>query len=86
MLGLTAQNRAAPRPGQPLPPQAFGSSRFLLPVQQVELQLTSILEQLTRDPWPVANDKRPLRCTGVAVSVAVGILEVNDKKGYRDLH
>lgn len=76
MLGLTAQNRAAPRPGQPLPPQAFGPARFLLPVQQVEFQLTGILEQLTRDPWPVASDKRALRCTGVAISVAVGLLEV----------
>ncbi|KAG2147519.1 hypothetical protein DEU56DRAFT_929167 [Suillus clintonianus] len=27
------------------------------------------------DPWPVVNDKRALRCTGVAVSVAVGLLE-----------
>jgi protein transport protein SEC23 len=34
-----------------------------------------MLEQLQRDPWPVANDKRPLRCTGVALSVAVGLLE-----------
>jgi len=75
MLGLTAQNRAAPRPGQPIPSQAFGPARFLLPVQQVEFQLTGVLEQLTRDPWPVASDKRALRCTGVAISVAVGLLE-----------
>ena len=76
MLNLGAQNRAAPRPGQPVPPANMGASRFLLPVSQVEFQLTGILEGLTRDPWPVANDKRPLRCTGVALSVAVGILEV----------
>lgn len=76
MLGLTPQNRAAPRPGQPMPPQTFGAARFLLPVSQCEFQLTGILEQLARDPWPVANDKRPLRCTGNAISVAVGLLEV----------
>ncbi|KAI0298732.1 hypothetical protein B0F90DRAFT_1732042 [Multifurca ochricompacta] len=75
MLGLSSQNRAAPRPGQPMPPQAFGAARFLLPVSQCEFQLTGILESLTRDPWPVASDKRPLRCTGVALSVAVGLLE-----------
>ncbi len=75
MLGLSSTNRAAPRPGQPIP-QAFGAARFLMPVSQCELQLTGILEALGRDPWPVANDKRPLRCTGVAVSVAVGLLEV----------
>ncbi|XP_006463484.1 copii coat protein, partial [Agaricus bisporus var. bisporus H97] len=43
--------------------------------QNLEFQLTGILETLTRDPWPVANDKRALRCTGVALSVAVGLLE-----------
>ncbi len=77
MLGLSAQNRAAPRPGQPMPQQTFGAARFLMPVQQCEFQLTGILESLARDPWPVANDKRSLRCTGVAVSVAVGLLEVS---------
>ena len=51
------------------------AARFLLPVQQCEFQLTSALEQLQKDPWPVANDKRSLRCTGVAISVSVGLLE-----------
>lgn len=50
--------------------------RFLQPVSQCEFQLTSIIEQLQRDPWPVANDRRPIRCTGVAMTVAVGLLEV----------
>jgi len=74
MLGLSTTVRAAPRAGQPV--GTFGAARFLLPAQQVEFQLTGILEALARDPWPVANDKRPLRCTGVAISVAVGLLEV----------
>jgi protein transport protein SEC23 len=76
MLGLSSTARAAPRPGQPLPQQSFGAARFLMPAQQCELQLTGILEGLARDPWPVATDKRALRCTGVAVSVAIGLLEV----------
>ena len=76
MLSLSGTGRAAPRPGQPMP-QGFGASRFLMPVSQCEFQLTGILEQLSRDPWPVANDKRALRCTGVALSVAVGLLEVS---------
>jgi protein transport protein SEC23 len=37
--------------------------------------LTNALEQLQKDPWPVANDKRALRCTGAALSVAVSLLE-----------
>ena len=74
MLGLSPQNRAIPRIGQPIP-QSFGAARFLLPVERCEWQLTNIIEQLARDPWPVANDKRPLRCTGNAINVAVGLLE-----------
>ncbi|KAG8966972.1 GTPase-activating protein S23 [Tulasnella sp. 419] len=77
MLGLVGASRGVPRPGQPQPPTPalYGAARFLLPVSQCEFQLTAILEQLQRDPWPVANDKRSLRCTGVAMSVAVGLLE-----------
>jgi protein transport protein SEC23 len=60
------------------PPAVAGSAaRFLLPVQQCEFQLTNALEQLQKDPWPFANDKRSLRCTGVALSVAVGLLEMS---------
>ena len=79
MLGLSGGSRAAvaPRPGMPPGPQQYGAARFLLPVSQIEFALTTILEGLKRDPWPVANDKRPLRCTGVAVSVAVGLLEAS---------
>lgn len=51
------------------------AARFLLPVQQCEFQLTKTLEQLQKDPWPVSSDRRNLRCTGVALSVAVGLLE-----------
>ena len=37
--------------------------------------LGSVLEGLTHDPWPVKPEHRPLRCTGVALAVAVGLLE-----------
>ncbi|KAI6023081.1 hypothetical protein BKA83DRAFT_4608234 [Pisolithus microcarpus] len=59
MLGLSSPARAACRPGQPMPQQALGATQFLLPMQQVEFQLTGILESLQRDPWPIVNDKRP---------------------------
>ncbi|KAG2030238.1 hypothetical protein BDR03DRAFT_1017372 [Suillus americanus] len=42
--------------------QDFGAASFLLPA-------------LAHDPRPFANDKRALRCTGVAVSVVIGLLE-----------
>ncbi|ORX60677.1 hypothetical protein DM01DRAFT_1332809 [Hesseltinella vesiculosa] len=78
ILGLS-NNTVRPN-GQPaaMQPQLAGpASRFLMPVKDCEFVLTSILENLQRDPWPVANDKRPERCTGVALSVAVGLLEAN---------
>ncbi|KAI9599239.1 putative SEC23-component of COPII coat of ER-golgi vesicle [Syncephalis fuscata] len=81
MLNLSAAPRAnqpggqpGMRPGQPMP-HHVAASRFLLPVQQCEFTLTSILEQLQKDPWPVANDKRPQRCTGVALNIAVSLME-----------
>ena len=79
MLGLAMSGARPAVPQQPgRPPQMMSSAaRFLLPVQQCEYQLTNALEQLQKDPWPVANDKRSLRCTGVALSVAVGLLETS---------
>ncbi|CAG8774861.1 14963_t:CDS:2, partial [Acaulospora colombiana] len=77
MLGLRPQVQ---RPGQPGVASNLGASRYVIDTyslseRQCEFTLTSILEQLQRDPWPVANDKRPHRCTGVAMSVAIGLME-----------
>ena len=78
MLNLTpgAVRPQVPQQGRPQPPIGT-ASRFLLPIEQAEIQLTNIIEQLQRDPWPVANDRRSLRCTGVAMSIAVGLLETS---------
>lgn len=79
MLGLLAPGLRAPvpqQPGRPVPPVS-PAARFLLPVQQADFQLTNVLEQLQQDPWPVASDRRPLRCTGVALSVAIGLMETS---------
>ncbi|KAK4703717.1 protein transport protein SEC23, partial [Phenoliferia sp. Uapishka_3] len=73
-----------PRPGGPggppanaPPPASYGAARFLLPISQCEYSLTTILEQLAKDPWPVASDRRAQRCTGVAMGIAVGLLETS---------
>lgn len=79
MLGLSmsaARPNMPQQPGRPAPMMG-STTRFLLPVTQCEFQLTNALEQLQKDPWPVANDKRSLRCTGVALSVAAGLLETS---------
>lgn len=40
--------------------------------------LQDILTDLRRDPWPVNTGKRPLRASGAALSIAIGLLEVNN--------
>ena len=50
--------------------------RFLQPVQKIDMRLTDLLWELQYDPWPVTQGKRPLRSVGVAMSLAVGLLEV----------
>jgi Vesicle coat complex COPII, subunit SEC23 len=52
--------------------------RFLQPVHKCDMSLTDLLGELQRDPWPVAQGKRSLRSTGVAMSIAVGLLEVSN--------
>uniref|UniRef100_A0A1B6D2P7 Protein transport protein SEC23 n=1 Tax=Clastoptera arizonana TaxID=38151 RepID=A0A1B6D2P7_9HEMI len=56
---------------QPTPP----ANRFLQPIQRCDMSLTDLLGELQRDPWPVSQGKRSLRSTGVALSIAVGLLE-----------
>jgi protein transport protein SEC23 len=78
MLGLSTPGiRPNVTLAQGRPPPLGAAARFLLPVQQAEFQITNALEQMQKDPWPVANDRRALRCTGVALSVAVGMLETS---------
>ncbi|KAK6639030.1 Protein transport protein Sec23A [Polyplax serrata] len=59
--------------GQPMGPQVL--NRFLQPIHKCDMSLTDLLGELQRDPWPVTTGKRSLRSTGVALSVAVGLLE-----------
>ncbi|WOL04553.1 hypothetical protein Cni_G13274 [Canna indica] len=64
----------------PRGPQANGFhsstsvNRFLLPASDCEYTLNSLLDELQTDKWPVEAGNRALRCTGVALSVAAGLL------------
>ncbi|KAF8118389.1 hypothetical protein N665_0005s0152 [Sinapis alba] len=49
-------------------------ARFLLPASDCQFTLHSVLEELGNNPWPVAPDHRPARCTGVALRIAAGLL------------
>ena len=39
------------------------------------MNLTDMIGDIQPDPWPIPQGTRPLRSTGVAMSVAVGLLE-----------
>ncbi|CAN0544065.1 unnamed protein product, partial [Ectocarpus sp. 12 AP-2014] len=49
--------------------------RFLMPVADASFQFETVLDDLQRDAWPVPSDQRVARCTGVALQVALGLLE-----------
>ncbi|KAL6970904.1 Protein transport protein S23 E [Sarracenia purpurea var. burkii] len=56
--------------GLPIP----GVTRFLLPASECEYTLDSLLDELGTDQWPIPPGNRPLRCTGVALSIAAGLV------------
>lgn len=51
-----------------------GVTRFLLPASDCEYTLYTLLDELQSDQWPVPPGNRASRCTGVALSVAAGLL------------
>ncbi|KAG9390471.1 COPII coat complex component, Sec23 (Sec23) [Carpediemonas membranifera] len=67
-LGLRNRNR--PNPAA----QGSLDQRFLLPIGQCLDSLAQIVDGLEPDPWPVKQKARPLRCTGIAISVASSLL------------
>eukprot|EP00002_Diphylleia_rotans_P012452 TRINITY_DN2436_c0_g1_i1.p1 TRINITY_DN2436_c0_g1~~TRINITY_DN2436_c0_g1_i1.p1 ORF type:complete len:759 (-),score=173.69 TRINITY_DN2436_c0_g1_i1:514-2790(-) len=75
MLGL------GPQPGRPAgmnvpnPQMNGGAARFISPLSECEINITTILEEMQLDPWPIPADHRATRCTGAAVSVAVSLVE-----------
>ncbi|CAG7899021.1 hypothetical protein IGI04_031850 [Brassica rapa subsp. trilocularis] len=76
-LGLSS--RRAPTSGFPKGAQngfqsAAGVNRFLLPASDCEYTLDLLLDELQSDQWPVQPGHRSQRCTGVALSVAAGLL------------
>ncbi|KAJ0092554.1 hypothetical protein Patl1_26110 [Pistacia atlantica] len=76
-LGLSSSGRRAAGGYQKGAPNAFpnsGVTRFLLPASECEYTLNSLLDELQPDQWPVQPRTRASRCTGVALSVAAGLV------------
>ncbi|KAG6495251.1 hypothetical protein ZIOFF_043045 [Zingiber officinale] len=83
-LGLSSagvrHGGVAGAPGYPRGPQAnalhpsTSVNRFLLPASDCDYTLNALLDELQLDRWPVETSSRALRCTGVALTVAAGLL------------
>ncbi|KAF7260505.1 hypothetical protein EG68_01987 [Paragonimus skrjabini miyazakii] len=89
-VGRTAAPGTGPMAGRPVP-GAKGSpmgmdqqqqhmaqlpyNRFIQPMEKCDALLTDLLTELQPDPWPVPQNKRPLRSVGTALSITVGLLE-----------
>ncbi|CAA7026521.1 unnamed protein product [Microthlaspi erraticum] len=76
-LGLGASGRRTPAGGFPMGrdnPGNSGVNRFLLPASECEFTIDSLLDELQTDQWTVKPGNRQSRCTGVALSVATGLL------------
>ena len=84
MLGIGRGNSTPQQPRGSHNPQGpqqqqLPANRFLQPLHKCDMALNDLLSELQRDPWPVSQGKRPLRSTGVALSIAVGLLEVGSR-------
>ncbi|RDX67817.1 hypothetical protein CR513_53263, partial [Mucuna pruriens] len=89
LAGPSVRREAYQRGMQSQPAAAAAAvTRFLLPASDCEYTLNSVrlvntqssmvpmcvLDELQTDQWPVSQGTRPARCTGVALSVAAGLL------------
>ena len=82
LLGLVPSGRRQALKGGVTPADA--TKRFLRPKSECEFALEQILDDLQPDPWQRKQGQRHQRCTGVAMSVAIGLLEMTvPKRGSR---
>lgn len=49
--------------------------RFLIPISECEFAFNSILDDLQPDPWPPVPAERSVRANGMALKIAISILE-----------
>jgi len=81
LLGITPTGVTQPlQPSQQVkgyqaPYQVSAFGKFLVPFSDCSFHIENILEDLQKDVWPLENGQRVARCTGVALSVAIGLLE-----------
>eukprot|EP00939_MAST-03C_sp_MAST-3C-sp1_P003211 g3211.t1 len=83
LLGLVPRGRRQNiKAGGVTPPEA--TARFLKPKSECEFTVEQILDDMQPDPWQRKTGQRHQRCTGVALSIAAGLLEMcAPKRGSR---
>ena len=52
-------------------------NRFLQSFEACQQQFLSSVKSISKDPWSTSAGRRPLRCTGVALNIAVSLLETS---------
>eukprot|EP01128_Nolandella_sp_AFSM9_P000390 TRINITY_DN10551_c0_g1_i1.p1 TRINITY_DN10551_c0_g1~~TRINITY_DN10551_c0_g1_i1.p1 ORF type:complete len:768 (-),score=147.06 TRINITY_DN10551_c0_g1_i1:41-2314(-) len=71
MLGV---GRATSGPSAP-PTTLDANNRFIRPLEEIETTLTNIIEDISKDPFPEIKGERASRGTGVAISVALSLMQ-----------
>lgn len=79
-LGLATINRNL----KPTDPKKDGMShvsyntqnKFIVPLKDAEYTITTFLDELYPDPWKKKQGERPLSCGGLAIHVAISLLDV----------
>ncbi|KAK9496717.1 hypothetical protein O3M35_013012 [Rhynocoris fuscipes] len=51
------------------------TNKFIKTLQSCDMSLTDLIGEILRDPWPIAEGKRPMRCTGAALAMAITLIE-----------
>jgi len=49
--------------------------RFSVPLETCEFALSAVIEELSTDPFPVSSGTRPQRATGIALEIAITLIE-----------
>ena len=83
--GVSGRPQAGPG-GQQQQSQPESQNRFLQPLQNIDMNLTDMIGDIQCDPWPVPQGTRPLRSTGVALSLAVSLLEATFPQCWSTCH
>jgi len=75
---FSVKQPAGTQPTPSVPPvlNTQALQKYVCNFASAEFTMTSLIEDLQMDLWPVPKDHRPLRCTGAALSAAASLLEI----------